>query len=187
MVGDSVVMRTVKERIAKVARSMAPVLVHGESGTGKELAALALHANSHRAAGPLVAVNCSAIPESLLEAEFFGARKGSYTGAAQDRIGFFQAAQGGTLFLDEIGDLPAVHAVQAAAGDTGALRAPAGRGAGGAGGRAHRQRHAQGPGGGGARGGVSGKTCTTASTSSTSTSPRCASAARTCPRCARRC
>lgn len=106
MVGDSAVMRTVKERIAKVARSMAPVLVHGESGTGKELAALALHANSHRAAGPLVAVNCSAIPESLLEAEFFGARKGSYTGATQDRMGFFQTAQGGTLFLDEIGDLP---------------------------------------------------------------------------------
>ncbi len=106
MVGESPVMRAVKERIAKVARSMAPVLVHGESGTGKELAAAALHANSHRAGGPMVAVNCSAIPESLLEAEFFGARKGSYTGAAQDRIGFFQAAQGGTLFLDEIGDLP---------------------------------------------------------------------------------
>jgi two-component system response regulator PilR (NtrC family) len=106
MVGDSAVMRVVKERIAKVARSMAPVLVHGESGTGKELAAVALHANSHRASGPLVAVNCSAIPENLLEAEFFGARKGSYTGATQDRIGFFQAAKGGTLFLDEIGDLP---------------------------------------------------------------------------------
>ena len=99
-------MRAVKERIVKVARSMAPVLVHGESGTGKELVASALHANSHRAQGPWVAVNCSAIPENLLEAEFFGAKKGSYTGATQDRDGFFQAAKGGTLFLDEIGDLP---------------------------------------------------------------------------------
>jgi len=106
MVGESHIMRTVKDRIAKVARSMAPVLVRGESGTGKELAACALHANSHRASGTLIAVNCSAIPETLLETEFFGAKKGSYTGATQDRDGFFQAARGGTLFLDEIGDLP---------------------------------------------------------------------------------
>jgi two-component system response regulator PilR (NtrC family) len=106
LVGDSEAMRVVKERIAKVARSMAPVLVRGESGTGKELAARALHACSHRADGPFVAVNCSAIPENLLEAEFFGARKGSYTGATQDREGYFQAARSGTLFLDEIGDLP---------------------------------------------------------------------------------
>ena len=106
LVGESEPMRSVKERIAKVARSMAPVLVRGESGTGKELVARAIHACSHRADGPFVAVNCSAIPEALLEAEFFGARKGSYTGASQDREGYFQAAQGGTLFLDEIGDLP---------------------------------------------------------------------------------
>jgi two-component system response regulator PilR (NtrC family) len=99
-------MRTVRERIVKVARSMAPVMVRGESGTGKELVANALHANSHRRDGPWVAVNCGAIPENLLEAEFFGAKKGAYTGAAQDREGFFQAAHGGTLFLDEIGDLP---------------------------------------------------------------------------------
>ena len=106
LVGESQPMRSVKQRIARVARSMAPVLVRGESGTGKELVAQALHASSQRAAGPLVAVNCGAIPENLLEAEFFGARKGSYTGALQDRPGYFQAAQGGTLFLDEIGDLP---------------------------------------------------------------------------------
>ncbi len=106
LVGDSQPMRSVKQRVARVARSMAPVLVRGESGTGKELVAQALHASSQRAAGPLVAVNCGAIPENLLEAEFFGARKGSYTGAAQDRLGYFQAAKGGTLFLDEIGDLP---------------------------------------------------------------------------------
>ena len=106
LVGESAAMRMVKDRVAKVARSMAPVLVTGESGTGKELVARALHANSHRFAGPFVAVNCSAIPENLLEAEFFGVKKGAYTGASQDREGFFQAARGGSLFLDEIGDLP---------------------------------------------------------------------------------
>jgi two-component system response regulator PilR (NtrC family) len=106
LVGASITMQSVKQRIAKVAKGMAPVLVHGESGTGKELVARALHACSQRTQGPLVAVNCGAIPENLLEAEFFGARKGSYTGATQDRPGYFQAAQGGTLFLDEIGDLP---------------------------------------------------------------------------------
>jgi two-component system, NtrC family, response regulator PilR len=106
MVGDSLAMRAVRDRVNKVARSMAPVLVRGESGTGKELVAQAVHACSHRATGPFVAVNCGAIPEQLLEAEFFGARKGAYTGATQDREGYFQAAHNGTLFLDEIGDLP---------------------------------------------------------------------------------
>ena len=106
LVGESDAIRNVKQRVAKVSRGMAPVLIHGESGTGKELVAQALHASSQRADGPLVAVNCGAIPENLLEAEFFGARKGSYTGASQDRDGYFQAARGGTLFLDEIGDLP---------------------------------------------------------------------------------
>ncbi len=106
LVGESQAMQNVKQRVAKVAKGMAPVLVRGESGTGKELVARALHESSQRATGPLVAVNCGAIPENLLEAEFFGARKGSYTGATQDRPGYFQAAQGGTLFLDEIGDLP---------------------------------------------------------------------------------
>ena len=106
LVGHSEVMHAVKSRIVKVAGSMAPVLIQGESGTGKELVARAVHDCSHRASGPFVAVNCGAIPENLLEAEFFGARKGAYTGSAQDRIGYFQAAKGGTLFLDEIGDLP---------------------------------------------------------------------------------
>ena len=106
LVGQSACMCQIKERILKVATSMAPVLVTGESGTGKELVAYAIHANSHRAKGPWVAVNCSAIPEALLEAEFFGAKKGAYTGSQVDREGFFQAASGGTLFLDEIGDLP---------------------------------------------------------------------------------
>ena len=106
IVGESDAMRRLKTDIVKVARSMAPVLVRGESGTGKELVARALHASSQRSHGPFVAVNCGAIPEALLESEFFGARKGSYTGATQDREGFFQAARGGTLFLDEIGELP---------------------------------------------------------------------------------
>ena len=106
LVGTSEALSAVKRRVVRVARSMAPVLVRGESGTGKELIALAIHACSHRADGPFVAVNCGAIPENLLEAEFFGARKGSYTGATHDRLGYFHAAQGGTLFLDEIGDLP---------------------------------------------------------------------------------
>jgi two-component system, NtrC family, response regulator PilR len=108
LVGSSAVMRSMKSRIAKVARSMAPVLILGESGTGKELVARAVHGCSHRSSGPFVAVNCGAIPENLLEAEFFGAKKGSYTGATAEREGFFQAARGGTLFLDEIGDLPLI-------------------------------------------------------------------------------
>jgi two-component system response regulator PilR (NtrC family) len=106
LVGHSVAMQQVRALVEKVARSMAPVLVQGESGTGKELVARAIHEVSPRAGQPFIAVNCGAIPEQLLEAEFFGYRKGAFTGAADDREGFFQAAQGGTLFLDEIGDLP---------------------------------------------------------------------------------
>ena len=106
LVGESPSICAVRERVAKIARSMAPVLICGESGTGKELVAQAIHANSHRANGPWVAVNCGAIPENLLETEFFGAKKGAFTGALHDRAGFFQTASGGTLFLDEIGDLP---------------------------------------------------------------------------------
>ncbi|HEX3138479.1 MAG TPA: sigma-54 dependent transcriptional regulator, partial [Rhizobacter sp.] len=106
MAGQSAAMQQVRALVDKVARSMAPVLVNGESGTGKELVARSIHEVSPRAGQPFIAVNCSAIPEHLLEAEFFGYRKGSFTGAADDREGFFQAANGGTLFLDEIGDLP---------------------------------------------------------------------------------
>ncbi|MGH6647125.1 sigma-54-dependent transcriptional regulator [Aquabacterium sp.] len=106
MVGDSDALQHVRELIDKVARSMAPVLVWGESGTGKELVARAIHDVSSRHHQPFIAVNCGAIPEQLLEAEFFGYRKGAFTGANEDREGFFQAAHGGSLFLDEIGDLP---------------------------------------------------------------------------------
>jgi two-component system response regulator PilR (NtrC family) len=106
LVGHSPAMNHVRMLVDKVSRSMAPVMVTGESGTGKELVARAIHLASARAAGPFVPVNCGAIPEALLEAEFFGYRKGAFTGATDDRPGFFQAAKGGTLFLDEIGDLP---------------------------------------------------------------------------------
>jgi len=106
LAGQSSAIQQVRELIHKVARSMAPVLVQGESGTGKELVARAIHDVSSRAAAPFIAVNCGAIPEQLLEAEFFGYRKGAFTGANEDRDGFFRAAEGGTLFLDEIGDLP---------------------------------------------------------------------------------
>jgi two-component system response regulator PilR (NtrC family) len=106
MAGQSGAMAQVRALVDKVARSMAPVLVSGESGTGKELVARSIHEVSARGAQPFIAVNCGAIPEQLLEAEFFGYRKGAFTGAAEDREGFFQAASGGTLFLDEIGDLP---------------------------------------------------------------------------------
>jgi len=106
LAGQSPAMQQVRGLIERVAKGMAPVMVQGESGTGKELVARALHDVSSRADQPFIAVNCGAIPEQLLEAEFFGYRKGSFTGANEDRLGFFQAAQGGTLFLDEIGDLP---------------------------------------------------------------------------------
>ena len=106
MAGNSAAMQQVRGLVEKVSRSMAPVLVHGESGTGKELVARAIHDSGIRRGQPFIAVNCGAIPEQLLEAEFFGYRRGAFTGATEDRDGFFQAARGGTLFLDEIGDLP---------------------------------------------------------------------------------
>ena len=99
-------MQQVRGLVDKVARSMAPVAITGESGSGKELAARLIHACGARAGKPFVAVNCGAIPEQLMESEFFGHRKGAFTGADQDREGFFQAADGGTLFLDEVADLP---------------------------------------------------------------------------------
>jgi two-component system response regulator PilR (NtrC family) len=99
-------MCQVRALIDKVARSQAPVFIAGETGTGKEVAARLIHAQGARAESPFVAVNCGAIPENLMESEFFGYRKGAFTGADSDRDGFFQAAQGGTLFLDEVVDLP---------------------------------------------------------------------------------
>ncbi|MBI1889997.1 MAG: sigma-54-dependent Fis family transcriptional regulator [Burkholderiales bacterium] len=106
LIGRSAVMQDVRAQILRLARSMAPIAITGESGSGKELAARDIHAQSARVDKPFVAVNCGAIPEALMEAEFFGYRKGAFTGAADDRDGFFQAANGGTLMLDEVADLP---------------------------------------------------------------------------------
>lgn len=106
LLGQSAVMQDLRAQIVRLARSMAPVAITGESGSGKELAARDIHAHSARADKPFIAVNCGAIPEALMEAEFFGYRKGAFTGANDDRDGFFQAANGGTLMLDEVADLP---------------------------------------------------------------------------------
>ena len=106
LLGDSSLMSDIRQQISKVARSQAPMFISGESGTGKELAARSIHQQSSRAAAPFVPVNCGAIPSNLMESEFFGHRKGSFTGAFEDKQGLFQAANGGTLFLDEVADLP---------------------------------------------------------------------------------
>jgi len=106
LIGQSAAMQAVRQTIAKVARSQAPVYIRGESGTGKELVARMIHELGPRAAGPFVPVNCGAIPSELMESEFFGHKKGSFTGANADKEGLFQAAAGGTLFLDEVADLP---------------------------------------------------------------------------------
>ena len=106
LLGASPAMQQVRAMIEKLARSQAPVYISGESGSGKEVAARLIHARSARSAGPFVPVNCGAIPENPMESEFFGYRKGAFTGADSDRDGFFQAGHGGTLFLDEVADLP---------------------------------------------------------------------------------
>ncbi|HEY9446918.1 MAG TPA: sigma-54 dependent transcriptional regulator [Burkholderiales bacterium] len=106
LIGQSTVMKSTREMIGKLARSQAPVHICGESGSGKELAARLIHDAGPRGDGSFVAVNCGAIPENLMESEFFGHKKGAFTGANADHDGFFQAANGGTLFLDEVADLP---------------------------------------------------------------------------------
>lgn len=106
LLGESPRMVALRDMIDKVARSQAPVHISGESGTGKELVACMIHDNGPRAQGPFVPVNCGAIPSELMESEFFGHRKGSFTGAVSDKVGLVQSAEGGTLFLDEIADLP---------------------------------------------------------------------------------
>ena len=106
LLGDSQAMKQVREMIHKLARSQAPVYISGESGSGKELAARLIHEQGARSDQRFVPVNCGAIPENLMESEFFGHKKGAFTGAEADRGGFFQAAHGGTLFLDEVADLP---------------------------------------------------------------------------------
>jgi two-component system response regulator PilR (NtrC family) len=106
LVGRSPAIEQVRALVAKVARSQAPVHISGESGTGKELVAHMIHDSGPRREGPFVPINCGAIPTELMESEFFGHRKGSFTGAVTDKIGLFRTAEGGTLFLDEVADLP---------------------------------------------------------------------------------
>ncbi len=106
LLGESEAMRDIRAKIVKLARTQAPVFISGESGTGKELVARLIHAKGPRADKPFIAVNCGAIPAELMESEFFGHRKGSFSGAVADKVGLFQAADGGTLFLDEVADLP---------------------------------------------------------------------------------
>ncbi len=106
LLGHTPVMQQLRSMIERLGRSMAPVAIFGESGSGKELVARAIHEHSSRRGGPFVAVNCGAIPEALMEAEFFGNKKGAFTGADRERDGYFQAAAGGTLFLDEVAELP---------------------------------------------------------------------------------
>lgn len=106
LLGDSPPMQTLRKQILKLARSQAPVYISGESGSGKELVARLIHEQGSRSEHPFVPVNCGAIPTELMESEFFGHKKGSFTGAIEDKQGLFQAANGGTLFLDEVADLP---------------------------------------------------------------------------------
>ncbi len=106
LLGHSQPMETLRATLGKVARSQAPVYILGESGVGKELVARTIHEQGARAAGPFIPVNCGAIPSELMESEFFGHKKGSFTGAHADKPGLFQAAHGGTLFLDEVAELP---------------------------------------------------------------------------------
>lgn len=106
LLGESAAMQKVRDLISRVARSQAPVHITGESGSGKELAARLIVSSGTRRDQPFVAVNCGAIPENLMESEFFGYKKGAFTGADKDKPGFFQVAEGGTLFLDEVADLP---------------------------------------------------------------------------------
>ncbi len=106
LTGDSAVMNKLRQQISRVARSQAPIFIYGESGSGKEIVARNIHYSGPKAKGPFIPVNCGAIPSELMESEFFGHTKGSFTGAHQDKKGLFQNADGGTLFLDEVADLP---------------------------------------------------------------------------------
>ena len=112
LLGETEVIKALRGKIAKLARSQAPVYISGESGTGKELVAHLIHELGARNEKPFIAINCGAIPSELVESEFFGHKKGSFTGAVTDKQGLFEAAQGGTLFLDEVADLPLMMQVK---------------------------------------------------------------------------
>ena len=112
LIGNTPIMKELRKQIQKMARSQAPIYISGESGSGKEVVARLIHANGPRASGPFIPVNCGAIPSELMESEFFGHAKGSFTGAHEEKKGLFEAAHGGTLFLDEVADLPLVMQVK---------------------------------------------------------------------------
>jgi two-component system, NtrC family, response regulator AtoC len=123
IVGESPEVRDVQSVIARVAASDSPVLIHGESGTGKELVARAIHLRSRRAGHPFISINCGALPDTLLETELFGHKRGAFSGAVASRVGLFEAADGGTLFLDEIGEMsPAMQVRLLRALDSGEVR-----------------------------------------------------------------
>ena len=146
LLGSSAPMGVLRDTIAKVARSQAPVYILGESGVGKELVARTIHEQGARAAGPFVPVNCGAIPAELMESEFFGHKKGSFTGAHADKPGLFQAANGGTLFLDEVAELPLPMQVKLLRAIQEKAVRPVGASGEVAGRRAHPLGHPQGPG-----------------------------------------
>lgn len=112
LLGETEIIKSLRAKIAKLARSQAPVYISGESGTGKELVARLIHQLGARSDEPFVPINCGAIPSELVESEFFGHKKGAFTGAVSDKVGLFEAAQGGTLFLDEVADLPLMMQVK---------------------------------------------------------------------------
>ncbi len=112
LIGETAAVKTLKNQIARLAKSQAPVFINGESGSGKELVARMIHAKSNRYDGPFIAINCGAIPSELVESEFFGHEKGSFTGAIDKKLGLFRSANKGTLFLDEIADLPVAMQVK---------------------------------------------------------------------------
>ena len=143
LVGSSREMQDVMQQVEVAAPSTASVLITGETGSGKEMVARSIHMLSPRADRPFIAINCSAIPESLMESEIFGHEKGAFTGAAERRIGCFELADGGTLLLDEIGEMPAADAGQAVARARRPQSAAAGQQSGNARGRPRARRHEQ--------------------------------------------
>ena len=180
VIGRSPAMQAVLDTVTRVAPLRTTVLLTGESGTGKEVIAKAIHYNSPRANGPLVAINCAAIPENLLESELFGHERGAFTDAHARKLGQFESAHSGTIFLDEIGEMnPATQAKLLRVLETGHVH-PRRRLAAGHRRRARRRRHQPRPRQEHGRTAASGPISTSASTSSRSTCRRCATGARIC-------
>ncbi len=179
IIGESAAIQEVLVKIEQMAPVSSTVLIQGESGTGKELVAKALHDLSPRRGKPFIAVNCAALPETLLESELFGHEKGAFTGAAERRLGRFELADTGTIFLDEIGEIPLRHPGEAAPGAGEPDLLPGGRDPADQGGRPGDRRHQPRRSATRSRWASSATTSTTGSTSSTSTSPRCGSGGRT--------